>query len=101
MGFCNALFLIGLVKAGIDERYNISNIDMTISIISPVLFMLNFTLLIWAFIVNKNFETTARVQHDRGHKICDKGPYKYIIHPAYLSAKIGDLLWPLFLGSIF
>jgi protein-S-isoprenylcysteine O-methyltransferase Ste14 len=38
----------------------------------------------WAESVNKFFETTVRIQTDRGHNVIDTGPYAIVRHPGYV-----------------
>jgi len=94
------LFLILPVIAGLDKRFNISNIDNIISVIGIILSIPIFSLVIWVFIVNNHFETTVRIQNDRGHKVCDVGPYAFIRHPTYLAAILGFIIIPFILGSL-
>ena len=50
--------------------------------------------------VNTHFEKTVRIQHDRGHRVVDSGPYRIVRHPGYLGTIIGFVLaTPLLLGS--
>jgi protein-S-isoprenylcysteine O-methyltransferase Ste14 len=57
-------------------------------------------LLTWAMAVNTHFEKTVRIQHDRGHRVIDSGPYRIVRHPGYLGAILGfTLAAPLLLGS--
>jgi protein-S-isoprenylcysteine O-methyltransferase Ste14 len=51
-------------------------------------------------LANPFFEKTARIQTDRGHKVIDSGPYRYVRHPGYLGTIVGFILaTPLMLGS--
>lgn len=45
----------------------------------------------WALVVNRYFSGTVRIQTDRGHAVCNAGPYRWVRHPGYL----GNLV-PLF-----
>ncbi|MFH1408668.1 MAG: isoprenylcysteine carboxylmethyltransferase family protein, partial [Nanoarchaeota archaeon] len=51
----------------------------------------------WAEYTNSYFSSVVRIQKDRGQKVCQEGPYKYIRHPGYVGA---NLLWPS-MGLIF
>ena len=42
-----------------------------------------FLLLLWSMLVNTHFESTVRLQIDRGHRVVDRGPYAWIRHPGY------------------
>lgn len=56
---------------------------------------------VWALLENRFFSSVVRIQTDRGHVVCDTGPYRFVRHPGYA----GNIL-PLFgivlaLGSIW
>lgn len=94
------LFLLLPAIAGIDKRFNITSIDNIISVIAIILSLPIFSFVMWALIVNNYFETTVRIQEDRGHKVCEVGPYKFIRHPTYLAAILGFIIIPFILGSL-
>ncbi len=48
---------------------------------------------------NKFFSSTVRIQQERGHTVCDAGPYQMVRHPAYLGQVIQTLGFPLLMGS--
>ena len=37
----------------------------------------------WAVAENRFFSSVVRIQTDRGHAVCDSGPYRFVRHPAY------------------
>jgi protein-S-isoprenylcysteine O-methyltransferase Ste14 len=41
----------------------------------------------------------VRIQKDRGHKVCDTGPYAYVRHPAYIAVVIQSLAEAVLLQS--
>ena len=94
------LFLILPVIAGLDKRFNFTYISDIVSIMAIILSIPIFSFVMWAFIVNNHFETTVRIQDDRGHKVCDIGPYKIVRHPTYLAAILGFIIIPFVLGSL-
>ena len=94
------LFLLLPITAGLDKRFNITKMNDIISIIAIIFSIPIFSLALWALIVNNHFETTVRIQNDRGHKVCDTGPYKYVRHPSYLAAILGFIIIPFILGSL-
>jgi protein-S-isoprenylcysteine O-methyltransferase Ste14 len=53
----------------------------------------------WAPLVNRHLETYIRIQKDREHNVCDKGPYRYIRHPAYSGLILLFISIPVSLGS--
>lgn len=49
--------------------------------------------------VNPFFERTVRIQTERGHRVIDNGPYRFVRHPGYLGIFGWSLTTPLLLGS--
>jgi protein-S-isoprenylcysteine O-methyltransferase Ste14 len=33
---------------------------------------------------NRFFSSVMRIQNDRGHAVCETGPYRFVRHPGYL-----------------
>ena len=56
-------------------------------------------LITWAMGVNPFFEKTVRIQTERGHRVIDTGPYRFVRHPGYLGFFGWILSTPLLLGS--
>ena len=52
-------------------------------------------------IMNPHFESTVRIQKDRGHKVITSGPYRIVRHPGYLAGVLYILSVPLIMGSFF
>jgi protein-S-isoprenylcysteine O-methyltransferase Ste14 len=48
---------------------------------------------------NQFFSAVVRVQADRGHTVCDSGPYGIVRHPAYAGMIVGNLGFPLLFMS--
>lgn len=55
----------------------------------------------WGMAVNRHFESTVRIQTDRGHKLVDTGPYAYIRHPGYAFGVLMVIGIALSLGSLW
>lgn len=57
----------------------------------------------WLFIRARNenrfFSSVVRIQAERGHTVCDTGPYSFVRHPGYLGMVISTAGVPLLLGS--
>jgi len=86
--------------AGLDVRFGWTGpIALAVHLAGAVAFALGFALLIWAMASNAYFATIVRIQEDRGHTVCDTGPYRFVRHPGYVSAIIHALAVPLLLGS--
>lgn len=52
-------------------------------------------------ITNRYFETTVRIQKDRGHQVIATGPYKIVRHPGYVGIILSVLSFSLIIGSLF
>lgn len=48
---------------------------------------------------NAFFSSTVRIQHERGHRVCDSGLYRYVRHPGYLGMLLSLLAFPLLINS--
>ena len=60
-----------------------------------------WSLFLWAMASNPFFAENVRIQHDRGHKVANSGPYACIRHPGYAGACTTLLASPLILGSFW
>lgn len=99
--YAPAVFAIPLI-VGLDVgRYHWSNISLYISLLCIILYILGSILGHWAMVENKYFESTVRIQKERGHKIISSGPYKIVRHPGYVSIIIIHLTFPLIAGSFY
>jgi protein-S-isoprenylcysteine O-methyltransferase Ste14 len=53
----------------------------------------------WSMAVNRHLETTVRIQEDRGHRVVDSGPYRWVRHPMYVGVLVQTIATPATLGS--
>lgn len=73
-----------VIVAGLDHRYGWTPLFPTwVNIFGLVLIALGYAFSAWAIIENRFFSSTVRIQMDRGHSVCDSGPYKIVRHPGY------------------
>lgn len=56
-------------------------------------------LILWSMTANTHFEGLIRIQTDRGHAVCDTGPYRLVRHPGYVGMICGVMAPPLVLQS--
>jgi len=90
------------VVAGLDVgRYQWSELPVNFAIAGVILFALCVALGSWAIGVNRFFETSVRIQTDRGHKVITGGPYRFVRHPGYLSIILGALSATFIIGSVY
>ena len=92
-----AIVLVAALDAG---RFGWSTMPLWLWPVGAGLYALFFGLITWAMAANTFFEKTVRIQHDRGHRVIDSGPYRFVRHPGYVAVLFGFLLPPpLLLGS--
>ena len=91
-----------VIVAGLDHRYNWSpEFPLWLSVTGFILIACGYAFAAWAVAENRFFSSVVRIQTERGHVVCDSGPYRFVRHPGYA----GNIL-PLFaivlaLGSLW
>ena len=95
------LFLATVIVATLDAgRFHWTHpIDLASQFTALAVLLLAVGLEIWAMAVNPFFSTAIRIQTERGHKVIDRGPYRYIRHPGYLAMVLGMPAAAIVLGS--
>ncbi len=94
--------LLSLVVAGLDKRFGWSpEIPLQCQFIALAVLALASLVSTWAFVVNKFFSATVRIQKDRGHTVVSDGPYRFVRHPGYASGIVANFAGPLALGSLW
>jgi len=94
------LFTAVYVVAGLDAvRYEWSTMPAWLWLVGVVMFLPGALLSSWSMGVNPFFETTVRIQTERGHHVIDTGPYAWIRHPGYVGFFGWTLGTPFLLGS--
>ncbi|MEN4042166.1 MAG: isoprenylcysteine carboxylmethyltransferase family protein [Anaerolineaceae bacterium] len=95
-------FIVLLLVAGLDQRFGWTHeLASAWHITGAMLHGIGLGLFGWAMISNAYFSTVVRIQSERGHTVCDTGPYRYIRHPGYAGAVIQSLGIPLLMGSLW
>ena len=90
------------IIAGLDVgRYYWSELHINYAISGVLLFAMCVAFGSWAIVVNQFFETTVRIQTDRGHHVITNGPYRFVRHPGYLSMALGALSASFIIGSLY
>ena len=70
--------------AGLDHRYNWSSeFPLWLIALGFILILLGYSFATWALAENRFFSSVVRIQADRGHVVCDSGPYRFVRHPGY------------------
>ena len=73
-----------VIVAGLDHRFGWSP-AFPLWLIVPgfLLISLGYAFASWALAENRFFSSVVRIQVDRGHVVCDSGPYRIVRHPGY------------------
>jgi protein-S-isoprenylcysteine O-methyltransferase Ste14 len=91
-----------VIVAGLDHRYHWSpEFPLWLNVIGFILISLGYAFAAWALAENRFFYSVVLIQTDRGHVVCDSGPYRIVRHPGYAGN-----IFPLFgivlaLGSVW
>ena len=73
-----------VIVAGLDHRFGWSpEFPLWLIVIGFILLSLGYAFAAWALVENRFFSSVVRIQTDRGHVVCDSGPYRIIRHPGY------------------
>jgi protein-S-isoprenylcysteine O-methyltransferase Ste14 len=73
-----------MIVAGLDHRFGWSPVfPLWLILIGIFLIALGYAFSVWAFVENRFFTTVVRIQKERGHVVCDSGPYRILRHPGY------------------
>jgi len=73
-----------VIVAGLDHRYGWSPVfPIWLNIFGLALIAIGYAFADWALVENRFFSGMVRIQTDRGHVVCDSGPYRIVRHPGY------------------
>ncbi|MCP5181705.1 MAG: isoprenylcysteine carboxylmethyltransferase family protein [Pseudomonadales bacterium] len=76
-------FLLVIV-AGLDHRLGWSaGFGVWLNIAGLFLIATGYAFATWALVENRFFSSMVRIQTERGHTVCDSGPYRFVRHPGY------------------
>jgi protein-S-isoprenylcysteine O-methyltransferase Ste14 len=91
-----------VIIAGLDHRYNWSpEFPLWLILIGFILISLGYAFAAWALAENRFFFSVVCIQTDRGHVVCDSGPYRFVRHPGYAGNILPLLGIVLALGSVW
>lgn len=99
--FISALPLLHWAIAGLDRgRFHWSDdVSPALQSAGLVLFALALLLFVRAMRVNRFFSSVPRIQRERGHRVVDGGPYRWVRHPGYVAAILLSVTSGVALGS--
>jgi len=91
-----------VIVAGLDHRYGWSpEFPLWLIVLGFVLLSLGYAFAAWALAENRFFSSVVRIQTDRGHVVCDSGPYRIVRHPGYAGSILSLLGIVLALCSVW
>ena len=71
----------------------------TLRAVALVVYAAGLGFSMWAIATNCFFSSVVRLQSDRGHRVVDTGPYRYVRHPGYAGMMVAALSGGMVLGS--
>jgi len=91
-----------VIVAGLDHRYYwTSEFPLWLIVTGFILISLGYAFAAWAVAENRFFSTVVRIQTNRGHVVCDSGPYRFVRHPGYAGNILALFGIVLALGSVW
>ena len=76
-------------------------LPVNLHILATAVTVIGFMIFLWAMVSNAFFTEGVRIQTERGHTVCESGPYRYVRHPGYVGSILSILGLPLILGSLW
>ena len=97
-----SLSFLLVIVAGLDHHFGWSPVfPIWLNILGFILIVPGYTFAGWALAENRFFSTMVRIQTDRGHMVCDSGPYRIVRHPGYAGNILALPGIVLALGSVW
>jgi len=91
-----------VIVTGLDHRFGWSPIfPLWLIVLGFLLISLGYAFAAWALAENLFFSSVVRIQTDRGHVMCDSGPYRIVRHPGYAGNILALPGIVLALGSVW
>ncbi len=93
-------FVAWLVVIGLDAvRFRWSHLSIFLHGIGVALLLLSFYIFYLTFRENTYLSPAVRIQKERGQKVVDTGPYRYVRHPMYAGVGVYLVGTAMMLGS--
>jgi protein-S-isoprenylcysteine O-methyltransferase Ste14 len=91
-----------VIIAGLDHRFGWSPVfAIWFNTFGFVLIAFGYAIAAWALAENRFFSGVVHIQTDRGHVVCDRGPYRIVRHPGYAGNILALPGIVLALGSVW
>jgi protein-S-isoprenylcysteine O-methyltransferase Ste14 len=96
------LMLSLFLTSGLDWRLGwTTGLPLTAQILAAIAGLAGFGLILWSLSSNPFAVAYARLQAERGHRVVQSGPYRFVRHPFYDGALLYILALPILLGSLW
>lgn len=90
------------VVAGLDHRFEWSpDFPSWLNLLGLLLASAGYAFTGWALLENRFFSSVVRIQSERGHVVCDTGPYRFVRHPGYSGGVLPPFAMVLALDSVW
>ena len=100
LGAIMAPLVIGyMIVAGLDVRFGWSDVPLWAKLSSLIPLAVGMVVPYLAMLANPFLATTVRIQDERGHRVANRGLYRYVRHPMYVGVISSWVASPVFLGS--
>ena len=96
--FSGLMFISGFIVAGLNYKYNWTQLPNIVIVISSILFIISYIL--YAKVLRENAYLSRTIEVQVNQKVIDTGLYGYVRHPMYAATILLFLTIPLILGSI-
>lgn len=90
-------FILSFVMAGVDYRYNLTQVPQILVISASVLLLISYG--IYAEVMRENAYLSRTIEVQDNQKVIDSGLYGIVRHPMYMATVLLFLSIPLVLGS--
>jgi len=97
VGISALIFICGFVSAGLDFRFDITNVPSEAVIAASVVFLTGY--IMYAEVMRENAYLSRSVEIQDEQKVVDTGLYSVVRHPMYTSTILMFLSIPLILDS--
>jgi len=97
-----SLLYLPVIVGGLDHRHGWTTPFLVwANVVGLLLCALGYGFAVWALVENRFFTSVVRIQTERGHEVCDSGPYRSVRHPGYAGNLLGVVGIPLALDSLW
>ena len=94
------MYVAALLLGGLDARYGwTTNMPLWVYGLGLAVYLIGEAIFQWARYTNRFFSSVVRIQTDRGHTVCNEGPYRIVRHPGYLGGFLFTVTLGIVLGS--